>query len=1693
MSNKSIRIRTKPGGDDNYIRVNLNQDFNQLQILSLSIDQEDLYRSFSANYGVIAGRVDINNGFGLKNAKVSIFIPLSAEDQANEVISQLYPYKSLEDLNSNGVRYNLLPRKQQSVNHTPTGTFPDKRQILDSPTMVEVYDKYYKFTTTTNEAGDYMFFGVPIGSQQIFIDVDVSDIGFLSTRPYELMSQGISEEKFESKFKFKNSSKLDELPQIISTSSSIDVLPFWADDLSQGTEFGITRFDYSVTEYELTPTAIFMGSMFSDNENDSLSKNCRPKKKMGEMNDLITGAGKIEAITRTQDGDIVLSQDIPEDAVDENGNWAIQLPMTMRKLVTDEFGALVPSPDNKKGIASESDYRFRISMEPNKNDKSKRTRAKMLVPNMTGNYKFGEFSKTDLLNAEAANEPIFKVNEQLSYETEEDNAPLKQYNYLEDFFTFRWKKVYTVRQYIPRYQPNKNDDNKNFIGFKNISDAVGVNKIPFNRLFTKINPIYRILCFILTLFAFIVGFINTIIQILNNLISNICEIRIPFPCFDVGRSAGACTQVKYKFNGNKWNSGEEKWEDENISGNISKDFAFTTTNSQYVTVENTENGPVESCWVKDVDGKQEIAKNDKLNIRIRYGDDDKSQNGLPTHPSEGTWFGVYPGTTIKQDGKADWWYDSSTCRDAARDGGTIPANCKRVKYDKDEYIDNDLACVRPEGYTGFAVKITLFGLIKPSCLKVLFNLKSICPVKGLCNKCTNDDECGNPLECDVPDYAKEFRYKWERPDKTEQGKCLDRAVFITPSTLPTECESLGLEINKKYFAKDKSERGKTFTGCDVLDELEKESPTDSEIVAANDKASDDAFADLDAEKINVFKCDTLSDCACKKGGKIEDVTIGCLRALGYGTETNTRSGKNCMVGDGEGKGINQYCCNGCKDCDQNGKCEEGDSNSCKKECVKDCLAGCCEKIPLIKLNCPEEGKPPIKPQLFEIGRCTADKIVFCESCKGPYFNPISDWVACRLESVATFFSMLDFEFYNDWMNGSLYFPLIKRNLKIKRAKKAAKGKSLKRGQGQIQKDVFCDYDCDGGVKGNPFIDKPDYQHPDKETLYSVKLRGGGVVDFTFEGCKVTLPKRISGKQWYDTVDKVYRTIEFKGNYVDDISKGCTFTLSEYCESDGVTCGNDVKLTGTDKKIIIKEKKIPGEHGKPKYIKSGEGSDVAGKRISIWENVGGHGHHKNKCKKNYFIEKEEYTKTDLSDCMSINRLGLSGDTGIAGVSIASSIGDPIECEMSCSGQGAMACSRNCACDSKKYNLEPNYRGVIKWEEDELYYVSIKDERDSEEDKSEEPESNTGFEGGGNFDQLHYKKNMFFPTNITELGSSVFCDIDEAPFIIDDLEPTSYKVSEEGLKVSTKGIPNGVDVKYRLQEKEGNINLRSYVDFGCTGVKCMNVRSSVVQSQVGTELFDTNDTGLECGSCKSYVDVDTDIRQYFCQRFSTFVPNTTTTNFNIGEEEFTADAISDMKVNYIRPGGSQGENYYEPYNDIRGVCDTFEGANAIVDGGTDSIDVINIDNEVNDNEFITPGDKCGYLTRDGSGLDFKNVKYFYAMDLTEEHTKKELKSFPFEESKLGSEYNGSIDIAENPILVNDDEGISLFSTQTPYFFYFGLVPGKTALNKVVGKFFADKIDAETLETISNGGTNETIVPPNSNKTTSPQSIIGSCVNS
>ena len=87
-NNKSYRIRTNVGSDS-YITVNLEKDYDSIDILSLKINGLDSYVKHDSKYGVVVGRVTANNGFGVPNAKISIFVE-SETPNANEIDS-VYP------------------------------------------------------------------------------------------------------------------------------------------------------------------------------------------------------------------------------------------------------------------------------------------------------------------------------------------------------------------------------------------------------------------------------------------------------------------------------------------------------------------------------------------------------------------------------------------------------------------------------------------------------------------------------------------------------------------------------------------------------------------------------------------------------------------------------------------------------------------------------------------------------------------------------------------------------------------------------------------------------------------------------------------------------------------------------------------------------------------------------------------------------------------------------------------------------------------------------------------------------------------------------------------------------------------------------------------------------------------------------------------------------------------------------------------------------------------------------------------------------------------------------------------------------------------------------------------------------------------------------------------------------------------
>ena len=90
------------------------------------------------------GRVLANEGFGIPNAKISVFMPIEENDKLRSEITNLYRFSNVSDSDRNGVRYNLLPAYSNDNCYQIVGTFPEKRLVLDDETVLEVYEKYFK-------------------------------------------------------------------------------------------------------------------------------------------------------------------------------------------------------------------------------------------------------------------------------------------------------------------------------------------------------------------------------------------------------------------------------------------------------------------------------------------------------------------------------------------------------------------------------------------------------------------------------------------------------------------------------------------------------------------------------------------------------------------------------------------------------------------------------------------------------------------------------------------------------------------------------------------------------------------------------------------------------------------------------------------------------------------------------------------------------------------------------------------------------------------------------------------------------------------------------------------------------------------------------------------------------------------------------------------------------------------------------------------------------------------------------------------------------------------------------------------------------------------------------------------------------------------------------------------------------------
>ena len=492
-SNKTYRVNTKIGNTSEDIKLNLNllQNYDILEVLSLKLGTENLYKLHTSGYGCVVGRVLANGGVGVPNAKISMFIEVNENTNTDEILYNLYPYKNTRTKNSENIRYNLLPIEQISDCHQPIGTFPNKRLVLDDKNVLEIFDTYYRYTTVTNESGDYMLFGVPTGNQTFHMDIDLSDIGFLSQKPIDMMYKGYNSTLFDNSMQFKTDSNIDNLVQVVSQYKTVYVKPFWGDDTLD--EIGITRNDIDVN-YKFEPTCIFMGSLVSDEKSSGFSKKCIPMQNMGRMNKLTTGYGTIEMIRKRIDGSVEEFPIMGNELIDGNGVWCYQIPMNLDYVTTDEYGNLVPTDNPEIGIPTRTRVRFRVSLSDFESDASNNHLVKTLIPNNPSvknnvDYAFGSFTKD---NDEGS----------------------------ESFRDLFWNNVYTVKSYIPRIQKGNNQRTTKFSGIKTVNVNEGNNPIPYNNMRVNITFMFTLQCAIIKSLIFFIKIYNWIIGIIPGNLSS---------------------------------------------------------------------------------------------------------------------------------------------------------------------------------------------------------------------------------------------------------------------------------------------------------------------------------------------------------------------------------------------------------------------------------------------------------------------------------------------------------------------------------------------------------------------------------------------------------------------------------------------------------------------------------------------------------------------------------------------------------------------------------------------------------------------------------------------------------------------------------------------------------------------------------------------------------------------------------------------------------------------------------------------------------------------------------------------------------------------------------------------------------------------------------------------------------------------
>jgi hypothetical protein len=392
------------------------------------------------------------------------------------------------------------------------------------------------------------------------MDMDLSDIGPFSFSPQDLVRLGLGTADQFDGVNFKSSTNLFELPQIKTLNQSVEVQPFWGQP--EICQINIARHDFDLRQagIDILPTSTFMGSLITGVPDEALSKNCKPPTEMGDLCNLEVGPGEIIAVRQTifedEDGLPILEQaTLPRGGklIDGDGTWLFELPMNLDYVTTNEFGEQVFSQDPKVGIPTKGKYRFKIKYsQPITFETQEVRRGYFLVPNIK---EYGWVSNQDPAYNLNILSPEYKKFQSSYYfglswsgytdgstGTEATQRLNEAINCEDRFYEFQYNKVYTIAGLVDQYK--KGTNRARFIGIKEITDsecASENNKFPatdgvrnFDLIAFIVNnvllPIISFSLIPLIIVTHIVAFLYPILRVVINFIYTVILVLIRSVC-----------------------------------------------------------------------------------------------------------------------------------------------------------------------------------------------------------------------------------------------------------------------------------------------------------------------------------------------------------------------------------------------------------------------------------------------------------------------------------------------------------------------------------------------------------------------------------------------------------------------------------------------------------------------------------------------------------------------------------------------------------------------------------------------------------------------------------------------------------------------------------------------------------------------------------------------------------------------------------------------------------------------------------------------------------------------------------------------------------------------------------------------------------------------------------------------------------